>query len=148
MEKFMIGRGWLRDRMRKSIGKSAGANSSTSALMSDLARNSEQILVHRANEILKGKNEQFAASHAGKIVAQAIRIAREKIHSAEMAKCAAETEFNRYRDQAKRGLAAAEWRANAAEERANKAETSVRRLEDELQTLRTRTRARLVLTAA
>jgi hypothetical protein len=148
MEKVMIGRGWLRDRMRKSIGKSAGANSFTNALLSDLAKNSEQILVHRVNEILKGKNKHFAASDAEKIVAQAIRIAREKIRSAEMAKCAGETELNRYRDQAKRRLAAAEWRANAAEERANKAETSVRRLENELQTLRMRTRARLVLTAA
>jgi hypothetical protein len=148
MEKFMIGRGWLRDRMRKCIGKSAGANSFTNALLSDLAKHSEQILVDRVNEILKGKNEHFAASHAGKIVAQAIRIAREKIYSAEMAKCAAETELNQYRDQAKRRVAAAEWRASAAEERANKAEISVKRLDDELQTLRMRTRARLVLTAA
>jgi hypothetical protein len=144
MEKVMIGRGWLRDRN----GKSAGANSFTNDLLSDLAKHSEQILVHRVNEILKGKNEHFAASHAEKLVAQAIRIAREKIHSAETAKCAVETELNRYHDQAKRRLTAAECRANAAEERANKAETSVRRLENELQTLRMRTRARLVLTAA
>jgi len=167
-ENFMqkIGSGWLRAGMQKFIGKSGGANSSTNALQSDVARNSEQILVHRVNELLEGKNKHFAKSAAEKLIEQAIKIAREKIQLAELAKCAAEAELTRYRDQVKSEidiklleievrmqavtsqLAAAGWRAIAAEERANKAEATVRRLEDELQAQTMRARPRLVRTAA
>jgi len=152
--------------MRKLIGKRGGADLSTNALLSDVARNSEQILVHRVNELLEGKNKHFAESHAEKLVERAIKIAREKVQSAELAKCAAEAELERYRDQVKSEidikirkieeqiehaasqLAAAGWRAIAAEERANKAEATVRRLEEELQAQMMKARPRLVRTAA
>jgi hypothetical protein len=165
-ENFMMDTEWLRGRMRKFVGKRGEADLSTNALLSDLARNSEQILVHRANELLEGKNEHFAETHAEKLIERATKIAREKIHSAELAKCEAEAELTRYRDQVKSEidikirkieeqmeraasqLAAARCRAIAAEERANKAEATVRRLEDELQAQMKRARARLVRAAA
>lgn len=99
------------------------------------------------------------------LVEQAIKylkIAHEKVQAARLAKCAAEAELTRYRDEVKSDinikllelmkavmsqLAAAGQRATAAEQRANKAEATVRRLEDELRTLTMRTRARLVRTA-
>jgi hypothetical protein len=160
---------WLRDHMRKFIGKSSEADLSANALQSDLAKNSEQILALRVNELLDGKNKHFAETQAECIVEQAIeylKIAREKVDSAELARCAAEAELGRYRDQVKSQigikiraiqeqmdlaasqLASAEQRARVAEERAIKAETSVRRLEDELQTQMMRARPRLVRIAA
>lgn len=126
----MIGTKWLRAKL------GGEADPSTNPLRSDLARNSEQILAHRVNELLKGKNKHFARSHAEKFVEQAIRIAREKIQSAELAKRAAEAELTRHR-----------WKATAAEQRANEAEATARRLDDELRALRMR-RARLMRTAA
>jgi hypothetical protein len=162
----MINMECLRDRLRKLVGKSSAADLSTNALLSDLAKASDQILAHRINELLGGKNKHFAESQAEKLVEQAIKVAGEKIESAELAKCAAEAELTRYRDevksridtkileielqiqQAASKLTAAESRAIAAEERANKAEAKVRRLEDELQAQITRTRARLVRNAA
>jgi len=51
----IFGAEWLRDRIRKFIGKRDGFDSSTNALMLDLARNSEQILAHRLNDIFDGK---------------------------------------------------------------------------------------------
>jgi hypothetical protein len=156
-ENFMqqIDAKWLRDLMRNFIGKSSGADLSTNALLLDLAKNSEQILALRVNELLEGKNKHFAESHAKCLVEQAIeylKIAHEKVQSAELAKCAVEAELKRYRDQvmsqinikireieeqmerATSQLAAAEQRATAAEERAIKAE----RLENAIatQTLR------------
>jgi hypothetical protein len=160
-----IGKDWLRDGLRKFIGKNNKANLSTNGLLLDLAKNSEQILALRVNELFDGKNVHFAESQAKCVVEQAIeysKIAQEKVESAEIAKCAAEAELERYRDQVKSEidikireiekqmkqaalrLAAAEQWATAAEERANKAETEVRRLEDELQALR----PRIVRTAA
>lgn len=89
------------------------------------------------------------------LVKQAIeylKIAHEKVQSAELGRNAAEAELGRYRDEVKNDvntkllevevrmeavisrLAAAEQRATAAEQRANKAEAMVRRLEDERQT--------------
>jgi len=159
----MIAAEWLRAKL---AGKTGGTDPSTNTLLSDVARNSEQILVHRVNELLEGKNKHFAESDAEKLIERAIKIAREKIQSAELAKCAAEAELTRYRERVKSEikirllevevrlqagtsqLAAAGRRATAAEERANKAEATVRRLEHELQTLRMRTSARLVRTAA
>jgi hypothetical protein len=105
-------------------------------------------------------------SHLERLVEQAIeflKIGHEKVQSAALAKCAAEAELNRYRDQVKgqvdikireietqleqsaSQLAAAEQRAIAAEGRANKAEVSVRRLESEI---RMRRGPRIVRTAA
>ena len=81
-----------------------------------------------------------------------MKIGHEKVQSAELAKCVAEAELKRYRDEVKvqidvklreieaqmqraaSQLAAAEQRAIAAEARATKAETAVKRLEGELQT--------------
>ena len=98
-------------------------------------------------------------SHAERLVEQAIeylKIAHEKVQSAELEKCAAEAELKRYRDEVKgqidtkireieiqiersaSQLAAAKQKATAAEERANKAETAVKRLEDEIRTQTTR----------
>jgi hypothetical protein len=97
-----------------------------------------------------------------KIAHENLKIAHEKVLAASSAKYAAEAELTRYRDEVKRDinikllelmkavmsqLAAARQEEKAAEQRANKTEVMVRRLEDELQTLRTRTRPRLVRTA-
>lgn len=158
----MIDMEWLRGRVRKFIGKSNEADFSTNTLLSDLAKNGEQILGIRINEVLRGKNKHFAEFHTEKLVEQAIKNTREKVRSAELAKCAAEAEITRYRDQKRqidvqireieekieRQLAAAEWRATACEERANRAEEAVRRLEGELHNRTMRTRARVVRTAA
>jgi hypothetical protein len=162
----MIDKEWLRDCVRTFIGKRSEADLSTNALLSDLKKNSEKILALRVNELLAGKNKHFAESHADCLVEQATKIARQEVESAELAKCAAEAELKRYRDQVKAQidtkihqieeqmertasqLAAAEWRATAAEERANKGEATVRRLEDDLQTQMIRSRARLVRPAA
>jgi hypothetical protein len=110
-----MGSGWLRASMQKFTGKNDGADLSTNALLSDVAKNSEQILLHRVNELLEGKNKHFAESDAEKLIEQAMKIAREKIQSAEFAKCAveaekcavetqkcaAEAELTRYRNQVK-----------------------------------------------
>ena len=138
---------WLRERIRKFIGKGRGADLSTNALLFDIARNSEQILTHRMNDIFTGKNKHFADSSESGLVEEAIerlKIADEKVRSAESAKCLAEAELKRYRDEVKSQidiklcsieeqiesaasqLAAAEQRATAAEERA-------RRLEKEME---------------
>jgi hypothetical protein len=97
-----------------------------------------------------------------KIAHENLKIAHEKVLAASSAKYAAEAELTRYRDEVKRDinikllelmkavmsqLAAVGQGEKAAEQRANKAEAMVRRLEDELQTLRTRTKSRLVRTA-
>jgi hypothetical protein len=150
-ENFMIDTKWLRNCMRIFVGKSGGADLSTNALLSDLAKNSEQILTLRVNELFEGKNKHFAESHAECLVEQAIehvKVAREKVESTKLAKCAVEAELERQIQQAACRMAAAERRATAAEERANKAEISVRRLEDELQRQTMRARPRLVRTAA
>ncbi|MEJ2376999.1 MAG: hypothetical protein P8Y71_16840 [Pseudolabrys sp.] len=158
----MIDTEWLRGRVRKFISKSNEADFSTNTVLSDLAKNGEQILALRINEILRGKNRHFAASRAEKLVEQAIKNTREKVRSVELAKCAAEAEITRYRDQQhqtdiqirkieekiERQLAAAEWRAAACEERANKAEETLRRLEDELHTRTIRTKSRVERSAA
>jgi len=164
-----IGTEWLQNRIRKFIRKGREADLSANALQLDLAKNSEQIIRLRVNEILEGKNGYFAESQAECLVEQAIenlKIAHEKVESAELAKCAAEAELERYRDQVKSQieskirqieeqmectasqLAAAEQRSTVAEERANKAEASVRRLQAELRTEMMRARPRLVRTAA
>jgi len=95
-----------------------------------------------------------------------LKIGHEKIQSAELAKCASEAEFKRYRKEITSridiklrrveaqmklyasDLAAAEQRALAAEKRADKAEAALRRLENEIRTERMRTGARLELAAA
>ena len=154
-----IGTNWLRDGLRKFTGKRGKANLPTNGLLLDLAKNSEQILTLRVNELFDGKNIHFADSHAKYIVEQAIenlKIAQERVESAETVKCAAEAELERYRDQVKgeidikireiekqmkqaaHRLAAAEQRATAAEQRADKAETEVRRLENKVQAMKPR----------
>jgi hypothetical protein len=147
----MIVTEWLR---AKFIGKSDEADSSSNGLLSDLARNSEQILWLRVNDLVGRKNNHFAESHSGNLVEQTIKIACEKkIQSAELAKCAAEAESERIKgqigtiirqlaeqkEQAAFKLAATEQRAIAAEqrataavERANKAEASLTRLQAEI----------------
>ena len=133
---------WLRDHMRNFIANRAGAN-----LSGTEHQTYREALVEQAIEYLK--------------------IADEKVRSAELTKCAAEMELKRYREQMKSAidtkileievhiqqaasqLAAAEQRAAAAEGRANKAEGTLRRLESERQTTQTtRARARLVRFAA
>jgi hypothetical protein len=137
---------WLRDRMRKFIGKSGGADLSTNALLSDLARNSEQILWLRVNDLVGRKNNHFAEAPAEGLAEQTIKIACEKTQSAELAKCATEAELERVKgqigtiirqhaeqmEQAAFQLAATEQRATAAVERANKAEASLTRLQAEI----------------
>jgi hypothetical protein len=139
----MIVTEWLRAKL---IGKSDEANSPTNALLSDLARNSEQILWLRVNDLVGRKNNYFAEAHAEDLAEQTIKIACEKTQSAELAKCAAEAELERVKgqigtlirqlaeqmEQAAFQLAATEQRAIAAEqrataavERANKAEASL-----------------------
>jgi outer membrane murein-binding lipoprotein Lpp len=154
-----IGTSWLRGGVRKFIGKSGKADLPTNGLLLDLAKNNEQLLALRVNELFDGKNLHFADSHAKCIVEQAIefiKIAQEKVESAEIAKCAAEAELERYRTQVKGEidikirevekqmkraalrLSAAEQRATAAEQRADKAETEVRRLGNKLQAMKPR----------
>ena len=135
----MIVMEWLR---AKFIGKSDEANSSSNALLSDLAKNTEQILWLRVNDLVGRKNNHFAEAHVD-LAEQTIKIACEKTQAAELAKCAAEAELERVKgrvgtlirqlaeqmEQAAFQLAATEQRAIAAEqrataamERANKAE--------------------------
>lgn len=139
----MIVMEWLRT---KFIGKSDEADSSSNALLSDLARNSEQILWLRVNDLVWRKNNHFAEAHAEDLAEQTIKIACEKTQSAELAKCAAEAELERVKaqigtiirqlaeqmEQADFQLAATEQRATAAVERANKAEASLTRLQAEI----------------
>jgi|SRR5215831_3357968 len=146
----MIVTEWLR---AKFIGKSDEANSSSNALLSDLAKNSEQILWLRVNDLVKRKSNLFAEAHAEDLARQTIKIACEKTQSAELAKCTAEAELERVKgqfrtivrqlaermEQAAFQLAATEQRAIAAEqtaiaavERANEAEASLKRLQAEV----------------
>jgi hypothetical protein len=146
----MMAAEWLR---AKFIGKSDEANSSSNALLLELAKNSEQILWLRVNELVGGKNNHFAEAHAEDLAAQTIKIACEKTQSAELAKCAAEAELERVKgqvatllgqlteqmEQAAFQLAATEQRAIAAEqnaavavERANNAEASLARLQADI----------------
>ena len=71
----MIVTEWLR---AKFIGKSDEADSSSNALLSDLARNSEQILWLRVNDLVARKNNHFAEAHAQDLAEQTIKIACEK----------------------------------------------------------------------
>ena len=139
----MIVTEWLR---AKFIGKSDEADSSSNALLSDLARNSEQILWLRVNDLVARKNNHFAEAHAEDLAEQTIKIACEKTESAELAKCAAEAELERVKGQigtlirelaeqmerAAFQLAATEQRATVAVERANRAEASLTRLQAEI----------------
>ena len=135
----MIVTEWLR---AKFIGKSDEADLSSNALLCDLARNSEQILWLRVNDLVGRKNNHFAEAHAKDLAEQTIKIACEKTQSAELAKCAAEAELERVKgqigsimrqlEQAAFQLAATEQRATAAVERANKAEASLTRLQAEI----------------
>lgn len=138
----MIGAEWLRAKFN---GNSSGAEPSTNALLSEIAKNSEQVLALRVNDLLEGKNDHFVEAHRS-LVEQALNAAREKVQSAELAKCAAEAELDRvkseveikvrqFEEQMKRTtfqLAAAEQRATAADQRANNAEASFRRLQAEI----------------
>ena|SRR5215471_7133984 len=146
----MIVTEWLRANF---IGKSDEANSSSNALLSDLAKNSEQILWLRVNDLVNKKRDLFAGAHAEDLAGQTIKIACEKTQSAELTKCSAEAELERVKgqtrsiirqlaermEQAAIQLAAAEQRAIAAEqrpvaavERANEAEASLKRLQAEI----------------
>ncbi len=154
---LMIVTEWLRS---KFIGKRDEADSSSNALLSDLIKNSEQILWLRVNDLVGRKNNNFAEVHSEELAEQTIRIACEKTQSAELAKCAAEAELERVKGQIgtivrqhaeqmeqaafqlaateQRAIAAeqratvAEQRATAAVERANKAEASLTRLQAEI----------------
>jgi outer membrane murein-binding lipoprotein Lpp len=144
-ENFMIGSEWLRAKL---TGNSGEADPSTNALLSDLAKNTEQVLAVRVNELLVGKSKDFAEAHES-LVDQAIKTAREKVEVAELAKCAAEAELEQVKseveikirqieEQMERAafrLAAAEHRATAAEERADKAEASLKRLQAQIITM-------------
>jgi hypothetical protein len=164
-----IDTGWLRGHMRNFIGKSSGEVSKNPLLLEVAKNRNEESLALRVNEVLEGKNKHFAESHAEKLVEQAIeylKIADEKVQSAELARLTAEAELTRYRDQVKSELdikigeieekleqaasqLAAAWRsATAAEERASKAEATNTRLEDELQAQMMRTSAQLFPAAA
>jgi hypothetical protein len=134
---------WLR---AKFICKNDEADSSSNALLSDLAKNSEQILWLRVNELVKGKTNYFTDAHAEDLAQKTIKIACEKTQSAESAKCAAEAELERVKSQigtiirqvaermerAAFQLAATEQRAIAAEQRAIEAEASLKRLQAEV----------------
>ena len=138
----MIGAAWLR---AKFIDKSDEADSSN-ALLSDIAKNSEQILWLRVNDLIKRKDNYSTEAHGDDLARQAIKIACEKTQSAELAKCAAEAELERVKsqigtvirrlsermEQTAFQLAATEQRATAAEERANEAEASLKRLQAEI----------------
>jgi hypothetical protein len=139
----MIVTEWLR---AKFVGKSDEADSCSNALLLDLAKNSEQILWLRVNDLVKRKNNLFAEAHAEDLAQQTIKIACEKTQSAELAKSGAEAELERVKgqmgttirqlaerlEQASLQLAATAQRAIAAEERANKAEASLKRLQAEI----------------
>jgi len=139
----MIVTEWLRAIFN---GKSDESDSSSNALLSDLARNSEQILWLRVNDLVGRKNNHFAEAHAENLAEQTIKIACEKTQSAKLAKCAAEAELERVKgqigtitrqlaeqmEQAAFQLAATEQRAIAAVERANRAEASLTRLQAEI----------------
>jgi hypothetical protein len=139
----MIVTGWLR---AKFIGKSDEGNSSSNALLSDLAKNSEQILWLRVNDLVKRNSDLFAEAHGEDLARQTIKIACEKTQSAELAKCAAEAELERVKgqvcaivrqltermEQTDQRAIAAEQRAIAAVERANEAEESLKRLQAEI----------------
>src|SRR5262245_24651380 len=141
----MIVTEWLRE---KFIGASNEANSN--ALLLDIAKNSEQILWLRVNDLIRGKNNRIAEAHAEDLAHQTIKIACEKTQSAEVAKCAAEAELERVKgqigammrqladrmEQATHKLAIAEQRAIAAEQsaiaavkRADEAEARLTRLQ-------------------
>jgi hypothetical protein len=112
----------------------------------DLAKNSDQILWLRVNDLVKRKNNHFAEAHGEDLAQQTIKIACEKTQSAELAKSAAEAELERVKgqmgttirqlaerlEQAGLQLAVTAQRAIAAEERANKAEASLKRLQAEI----------------
>ena len=78
----MIVTEWLR---AKFVGKSDEADSCSDALLLGLARNSEQILWLRVNDLVKRKNNHFAEAHAEDLAQQTIKIACEKTQSAELA---------------------------------------------------------------
>ena len=149
-EDRMIVTEWLR---AKFISKSDEAVSSSNGLLSDLAKNSEQILWLRVNDLVGRKNNHFHEAHAEDLAGQTIKIACEKTQSAELAKCAAEAELARVKGQietiicqhaeqmeqaafqlavTEKRVIAAEQRATAAVERANKAEASLTRLQAEI----------------
>src|SRR5262245_52012413 len=144
----MIVTEWLRE---KFMGESDEASSSSNALLSDIAKNSEQIIWLRVNDLIRGKN--FAEAHIEDLAQQTIKIACEKTQSAELAKCAAEAELERTKgqigammhrladrmEQEAHKLAAAEQRAITAEQRAiaavkraNEAEATLARLRAEI----------------
>jgi hypothetical protein len=164
-----IDTGWLRGHMRNFTGKSSGEVSKNPLLLEVAKNSNEKTPALRVNEVLEGKSKHFAESHAEKLVEQAIeylKIADEKVQSAELARLTAEAELTRYRDQVKSELdikigeieekleqaasqLAAAWRsATAAEERASKAEATNKRLEDELQAQMMRTSAQMFPAAA
>jgi uncharacterized caspase-like protein len=137
-ENFMIGSEWLRAKL---TGKNGEADPSTTALLSDLAKNTEQMLAVRVNELLEGKNKYSLEAHES-LVEQAIKSAREKVEAAEaeleQVKSEVEFKIHQIEEQMERTafkLAAAEQRATVAEERADKAEESLRRLQAEILTL-------------
>ena len=115
---------WLR---AKFIGKSDELDSSN-ALLSDLAKNSEQILWLRVNDLVKGKNNHFAEARAENLAQQTIKIACEKTQSAELAKCAAEAELERVKGQ----IGTIMRQLAERMERANKAEASLTCLQAEI----------------
>jgi hypothetical protein len=133
------------------MGVSDEASSSSNALLSDIAKNSEQILWLRVNDLIKGKN--FAETHVEDLAQQTIKIACEKTQTAELAKCAAEAELERAKGQigammhhladrmeqeahkvatAEQRAITAEQRAIAALKRANEAEATLARLRAEI----------------
>ena len=138
----MIVTAWLR---AKFVDKSDEADASN-ALLSDIAKNSEQILWLRVNDLVKRKNDYSTEAHADDLLQQTIKIACEKTQSAELAKCAAEAELERIKsqigiiirklsermEQAAFQLAATEQRAITAEQRAIEAEASLKRLQAEI----------------
>jgi hypothetical protein len=140
---------WFR---AKFIGEGDDADSSSNALLSDLARNSEQILWLRVNDLVGG-NKHLAEAHAENLAEQTIKLACEKTQSAQLARYLAEAEVERVRDQsgatirqlteqldqaacqlaaAGQRAAAAEQRATAAMQRANEAEAALRRLQAQI----------------
>jgi hypothetical protein len=139
----MIDAEWLR---AKFVCKSDEASLSSNTLLSDLAKNSEQILWLRVNDLVGRKERHFVEAHAENLAEQTVKIACEKTQAAELAKCVAEAELERVKaqigakirqleqqmEQAVFQLSAAERKATAAEERANKAEASLRRLQAEI----------------
>lgn len=138
---------WLRDRVRKFIGNGRGADLPTNTLLLDIARNNEQILTYRMNDIFTGKNKHVTGSSEARLVEEAVerlKIADEKVRSAELAKWEAEAELKRYRDEVKsqidtkicaieEQMRKAVFRLAAAEQRATAAEGRARRLEKEME---------------